>query len=459
MTAPALRPRRAPWFGWRSPSCPRRRGAAHGPLRLEALEDRCVPAVDVVTSASGSVADVGSLPFEVANAAPGDTVVFSQALAGQTITLASTLEIARDVTIDGQGNGITVSGGGTLQAFLIDSGATVNINGLTIASGRTIGSGAGIGNDGFLSLSNSTVTGNSAGNGAGIANRSTMIMNNDTVSANFATVNGGGIFNQGSLTMANSTVSGNGAGPGPAVASGGGINNAGQLSIANSTIASNGVAGFGASGGGIENSGTLNLLNTILFNPNGASTTPDVDGTVNQSQSSLFGSAVRIATDLGGNQQNANPNLGPLQNNGGTTATMALLPGSPAIAQGAAASQIAGLAVPAFDQRGVPRPAAGIDIGAVQTSMPLPLPPPPPPSASGGSSSSSASSAVDANRISFDALLAVDGFESGNVLLVFFALSDYHNMLGKLSGADQAQAQQLFGKFFFNDIYLVNGLG
>jgi hypothetical protein len=58
----------------------------------------------------------------------------------------------------------------------------------------------------------------------------------------------------------------------------------------------------------------------------------------------------------------AEPLLGPLQDNGGRTPTMALLPGSPAI-------DIAGSGCPSTDQRGYPRPDIGesaCDIGAYE---------------------------------------------------------------------------------------------
>src|SRR5262249_20342334 len=70
--------------------------------------------------------------------------------------------------------------------------------------------------------------------------------------------------------------------------------------------------------------------------------------------------------------------LGPLQNNGGPTATMALLPGSPALGHGVSTSLIPGLSVPAFDQRGDPRPANSIDLRAFQTQPPPPPTPRPP---------------------------------------------------------------------------------
>ena len=74
-----------------------------------------------------------------------------------------------------------------------------------------------------------------------------------------------------------------------------------------------------------------------------------------------------LTTGTNGNQVGvANPLLGPLAINGGSTATVALLSGSPAIGKGS--STIAGVTVPSTDQRGEARPSGSIDIGAYQTS-------------------------------------------------------------------------------------------
>src|SRR5262249_60736280 len=60
--------------------------------------------------------------------------------------------------------------------------------------------------------------------------------------------------------------------------------------------------------------------------------------------------------------RNSNPLLGPLQDNGGPTPTMALLPGSPALDAGCNSN------APATDQRGFARIANGtIDIGAFES--------------------------------------------------------------------------------------------
>jgi hypothetical protein len=40
-------------------------------------EDRCVPNIDMVTNVNGSSLVPGSLPYEVAHAASGDTIQFA----------------------------------------------------------------------------------------------------------------------------------------------------------------------------------------------------------------------------------------------------------------------------------------------------------------------------------------------------------------------------------------------
>src|SRR5207244_3386220 len=82
-----------------------------------------------------------------------------------------------------------------------------------------------------------------------------------------------------------------------------------------------------------------------------------------------------VTNGVNGNQvgtsaQPIDPHLGVLQNNGGPTPTMALLPGSPAIDAGA--NNVA----PSYDQRGFARPVNGIaDIGAYEFQPPATLPP------------------------------------------------------------------------------------
>jgi hypothetical protein len=339
--------------------------------RLEALEDRCVPSIDLVANLSGSAAVQDSLPWWVVHANTGDTIQFAGNLNGGTINLGNYLDITKDLNIDGASNGITVNGGG-LRVFYVEAGVNVAITGLTIAGGGAPPgfNGGGIFNKGSLALLNSTVAGNFADASAGIYNAggATMTMSGDTVNNNTAAGAGGGIGNAGQMDIINCTIALNKANKG------GGIANIGILNVVSSTVADNTVFGTGADGGGIYTYGgadQLTLLNTIVFNPNsGAATRNEVYGTITQAQGDLFGPGIiKVAPggDHGGGFYGFNPHLGLLRNNGGPTATMALLPGSPAIGVGATTSAIPGLAVESVDQRGDPRPANSIDIGAFQT--------------------------------------------------------------------------------------------
>src|SRR5262249_38892364 len=185
--------------------------------RLEVLEDRSVPTTHMITNLSGSSAVPGSLPFEVANANPGDTIQFAPNLKGGTIGLAlgTLLDINKNLTIDGAGNGITVDGSGAgNRVFQIDNGNSGFISGLTITGGSAgaFNGGGGIFNAGLLTLNNSTVAGNQAFEGGGILNASngTMIMSGDTVNNNTTSGdNGGGINNSGKLTIINCTIAAN----------------------------------------------------------------------------------------------------------------------------------------------------------------------------------------------------------------------------------------------------------
>jgi hypothetical protein len=216
----------------------------------------------------------GSLPFVVANAPAGATVTFA---VNGTITLTATIDLNRDITIDGSGTSVTVNGGGSVQVFNVQGGVTATLRQLTIADGNAI-TGGGIDNAGTLIVANSTISDNNAGedpppvagSGGGIENQGTLTITNSTISNNGATGGvddigggGGGIDNGGALTITSSTISDNGA------AGGGGIANEGTLTITNSTFSDNvaDAEGTGA-GGAIANGGTLSVANST-FRGNG----------------------------------------------------------------------------------------------------------------------------------------------------------------------------------------------
>ena len=86
-------------------------------LRLEALENRCVPSTLTVLNINDSGA--GSLRADIAAAHSGDTIAFAPSLVGQTITLTSgELLVNKNLTITGPGAGkLTVSGGGSSRVL------------------------------------------------------------------------------------------------------------------------------------------------------------------------------------------------------------------------------------------------------------------------------------------------------------------------------------------------------
>ena len=206
----------------------------------------------------------------------------------------------------------------------IYNGGTLTVTNSTIDNNSaTSYAGGGIDNAGTLTVTNSTIADNSGG---GIDNGGTLTVTNSTIADN----SGGGIDNAGTLTVTNSTIADN---------SGGGIDNGGTLTVTNSTIADN-------SGGGIDNGGTLTVLldNTLIAlntSGTGSGATPDdIAGSVSSASAyNLIGTGGSggLVNSTNGNQVGvADPGLDPngLQDNGGPTQTIALLPGSPAIDSG-----------------------------------------------------------------------------------------------------------------------------
>ena len=249
------------------------------------------------------------------------------------------------------------AGGG----IFFDRTGTFTVTNSTL-SGNNANRGGAIANSGSgtLTVSNSTISGNTTINGAGIYNTggSTLTVINSTLSANTATY-GGGILNNfgGTLSVSNSTFSGNTA------SKGGGIFSDNNLTVTNSTLSGNSAT---VSGGGIfSNGGNLNIANTIIANSASGGDYAGT-GTIGTNSNNLVedGSITNgSSTPTGSGDISGDPNLGPLQDNGGPTFTMALGVGSAAIGAGNAtisnAAPINGL-----DQRGYVRSSTAPSIGA-----------------------------------------------------------------------------------------------
>ncbi len=155
----------------------------------------------------------GSLRAAVAAASPGDTICFAPALSGQTITLASEIVLAKNLTISSAG-AITINGNNATRLFSVGGGAQVTLNHLILRGGKApqTEGGAAIRNAGILTVRSSILTANTSNfSGGGIYNAQTLIVENSTFSANSTSGSGGAISNSGQLTVQNSTFTGNSA--------------------------------------------------------------------------------------------------------------------------------------------------------------------------------------------------------------------------------------------------------
>ena len=315
-----------------------------------------------------------------------DTITFS---VSRTITLSSALPAIANtspgsLSIDGSGQ--TIAGAGAYQVFMVNPGATLTLNNLTIENGSSV-SGGGVYNGGTLTVTNSTFSGNRASSdGGGINNKGTLTVTNTVFSGNRAS-NGGGIFNAGPwVSVTNSTFAGNSA------TVGGGIYNQGSASVSNSLLAnedtgvtlnvsnSTFAGNCATNGGGIYNQGSATVSNSFLANE---ATGGNCSGTIIHGPNSGYnisddGTCVFGTTSTGANGAPRGDNVNPLlavdglQNNGGPNETIALQAMSPAVAA----------VPPAYctvttDQRGALRPAPGYtacDIGAFEYGGVVPSP-------------------------------------------------------------------------------------
>ncbi len=295
--------------------------------------------------------------------------------------------------------------GGGMRAVSTVASAHMNVTGCTFNGNSGTGTGAesGVGVQVLTATSTMatlnatfdrvTIGGNTAissgGRGVGLyahAQGGNLALNvlNSTISNNTGASNGGGvaIINDNGLSSAsgtfnftNSTISGNVAGD-----NGGGVyferlaNPPLAVNMNFVTIANNRAGDDNAgseSGGGIirTGTGTLSLKNSIVAdNSVGTSATaPDISGTVvSQNYNHIEDTSGAIFTPLSNDTTGTDPQLGPLQNNGGPTLTHLPLYGSPVIDTISSGANGCGTDI-TVDQRGLPRPSgASCDKGSAE---------------------------------------------------------------------------------------------
>jgi len=320
------------------------------------ITQTCIPGPKLVTNANDS--GPGSLRDAIDSSCTDEQTVITFDN-DYTILLASPLELNREYTIDGAGHKVTISGNHVTRIFNIYYVDTLLQN-LTVADGVNnlpYGNGGGIFFRGFdastgahhtLTLTNMTFSGNRGGDGGAIFTEDNTVVTNVTFVGNEATY--GAAINVDNLNI--------------------------EITITNSTFKDNIGAAAGIYYGGIQDGEmTLTINNSILANGAEGSSNCSmnlwipVQGSHNLADDfTCNGIPWNIDIDeswypyLPPEEQYPHTSLlGELGDNGGSTQTVSLLEGSPAIDAGDDSL------CPAADQRGVNRPqGAACDIGAYE---------------------------------------------------------------------------------------------
>ena len=307
--------------------------------------------------------------------------------------------ITSSIVINGNGATVRRSSGAqkaAIRLFYVAQGGDLTINDLILYDGMGMeppdttiairNSGGAIFNAGTLTVNNSVFDYNRARRyGGAIYNAGTMAVSGTTFQNNEVNIgnepgeSGGAIYNDGTATLTACTLSDN-----IASQSGAGITNSGTMTVTNSTISGNSttIAGL-ASGAAVMNSGSITISFTTIAN-----NTSTTAGAVFSAPDTIEIHNTIVADNPGGNCSYpptsmilginidsdgscggmvlADPQLGPLANNGGLTMTHSIAPTS------LARDNAFGLC-PATDQRGEPRPhGPKCDLGSFEYSGNVP---------------------------------------------------------------------------------------
>jgi CSLREA domain-containing protein len=230
------------------------------------------------------------------------------------------------------GGGISIFEGGLT---LLNS----TLDGNTTSSSSSLGGGLHT-VDGSANITGSTLSNNAANDGGGLYSGSSTTIRNSTIANNTANFRGGGVSNNDRFTQFDScTIAGNKApdGQGSGIASVG-IDGSTTTRLTNTIVAGNTTAG-GTGGTDVDFIGNENSFDSENYNLIGD------------------GNAHSVFNNASDRLNIADPQLGPLADNGGPTKTRAPYVSSPAINNGNTTLTI--------DQRGVARPqGTRPDIGA-----------------------------------------------------------------------------------------------
>lgn len=366
-------------------------------------------------SIKGVLANAGFLPGDSIKVAEGTYT----GKGPQVVLLDKNVNVSGgwNIKFNAQTGTSIIDAEGKRRGVVVNSNVTATLDRLQIQNGTDTvkgdGWGGGIKNFGTLTLTNSHILNNSAlkhnngGYGAGIYSTGggSLTILNSTISNNTAFSGGGGIYAQGTVIIRDSTISKNTIGQQNTMATHGGAAiwaNGADLTIERSTISSNKIIGDFMGSAIDASSGTLTLSNSTISGNKGPHEVIGVHGTtlnINDSTLAnktpygiqLYAATVNLKHSVLANHSTADcnlytlvgntfislgynvikqpgnctadasdvtgtdPLLDKLKNNGGTTSTLALLPGSVAIDL----VPTNACPPPDTDQRGAARPADG----------------------------------------------------------------------------------------------------
>jgi hypothetical protein len=334
-----------------------------------------------------------------------DTIQFHSSLSGNvdlsfigdSVAGPSGLLVTTPITLRGNSNGITiarnaavgemrlfrVAAGGdlTLESIMLTGGLARGEAGTLIQPNGSDGRGGAVLNEGTLQIVASTLYGNQVHGGAAADGGTHGIGR------------GGAVYSDGgTMVVRNTTLSGNAAYNGNVTGSAWG----GTIYVLNGTITINhgtitnstATAGRGVYvfADGINNTASAVIDHTIIgqadFEPGVSELIVSSDNGGSVSSSGTYNLVRKELGFEGSVVSTADPQVGPLEYNGGPTRTHALLPGSPAIDAGDPAAVGGVGSVPWFDQRGsgFARVEDGngvdgscIDLGALEVQSEMPL--------------------------------------------------------------------------------------
>lgn len=248
-------------------------------------------------------------------------------------------------------NSATGAGGGV---FILDSYGSSYIHGSILNGNTANDQGGGLKNlRGDFDIRYTEITGNHAGlNGGGVYNAEGLLyLFYVTLKSNISHLDGGGVYNTGNLkvdgtTFESNQADGNGGGLANGTSTfvssvdnstfydnradkGGGVHNQADLFVNNCTLASNRAA---TGGGGIFGNQYTWVHNSIVANSvSGGNCDHAVGDPLPDNSGNNIDTGTTCNWTTHGSLSNTNPLLGPLQLNGGSTETMVLLAGSPAV--------------------------------------------------------------------------------------------------------------------------------